>query len=475
MNTTNPKSFLVDSIPTDTICAVATAAGGAIGIIRVSGPNAIEATGKIFHPVGNKNLAEQKAYTLTFGSIVNEAGEVVDEVLVSLFRAPHSYTGEDCTEISCHGSLFILQQVMQLLIHNGCRTAKPGEFTQRAFLNGKFDLSQAEAVADLIASTSAATHRLAMNQMKGGFSKELGALRDQLLHLTSLLELELDFSDHEDLEFADRTQLQTLAEKIETTIRTLCQSFSLGNAIKNGVPVAIIGETNTGKSTLLNTLLKEDRAIVSDIHGTTRDVIEDTININGTLFRFLDTAGIRQTTDTIENIGIEKTYQKIQQADIILWLVDATQECNPEKLEHDILSHCQGKRIILLINKCDLISHTQKENLTRQFSKFNTPLHFISAKAAQHIQELENILVETAALPAISQNDLIVTNARHYEALSQAHEAIKRVQNGLTLQISGDFISQDLRECIHHLSDIIGDVAPSSVLQNIFKNFCIGK
>lgn len=475
MNTTSPKSFLENSIPDDTICAVATAAGGAIGIVRVSGPNAIEVTNKVFHPLGGKTLAERKAYSLTFGSILNEAGDTLDEVLVSLFRAPHSYTGEDCTEISCHGSLYILQQVMQQLIHNGCRTAKPGEFTQRAFLNGKFDLSQAEAVADLIASTSAATHRLAMNQMKGGFSKELGALRDQLLHLTSLLELELDFSDHEDLEFADRTELQTLAEKIEATIQTLCNSFSLGNAIKNGVPVAIIGETNTGKSTLLNTLLKEDKAIVSDIHGTTRDVIEDTINIGGTLFRFIDTAGIRQTTDTIENIGIEKTFQKIKQADIILWLIDATQKYNPEKLEADILSRSQGKHLILLINKCDLISKAQQESLTRHFSKLGHPLHFISAKTAQHIRELEALLVESAAIPAISQNDLIVTNARHYEALSKAHEAVKRVINDLKLGISGDFISQDLRECIHHLSDIIGDVAPSSVLQNIFKNFCIGK
>lgn len=459
----------------DTICAVATAPGGAIGIIRTSGPAAIEITDRIFCASNKNKLTEQKAYRQVFGHIVHASGEVLDEVLVSIFRAPNSYTGENSTEISCHGSPYILQQVVQLLLQNGCRTAAPGEFTQRAFLNGKMDLSQAEAVADLIASSSAATHRLAMNQMKGGFSKELGALRDQLLHLTSLLELELDFSDHEDLEFADRTELQTLAEKIETTIQTLCNSFSLGNAIKNGVPVAIIGETNTGKSTLLNTLLKEDKAIVSDIHGTTRDVIEDTINIGGTLFRFIDTAGIRQTTDTIENIGIEKTFQKIKQADIILWLIDATQKYNPEKLEADILSRSQGKHLILLINKCDLISETQQESLTRHFSKLGHPLHFISAKTAQHIRELEALLVESAAIPAISQNDLIVTNARHYEALSKAHEAVKRVINDLKLGLSGDFISQDLRECIHHLSDIVGEVSTDSVLQNIFKHFCIGK
>ena len=307
----------------DTICAVATAQGGAIGIIRVSGPEAITVADRIFSPAsqGGLPLSGRKPYTLTFGTIRGEGGEIVDEVLVSLFRAPHSYTGEDSVEISCHGSSYILQQVMQLLIRNGCRAAGPGEFTQRAFLNGKMDLSQAEAVADLIASSSAATHRLAMNQMKGGFSKELAALREKLLHLTSLMELELDFSDHEELEFADRSELKAIAAQIEQVIGGLVRSFSTGNAIKNGIPVAIIGETNAGKSTLLNALLNEERAIVSDIHGTTRDVIEDTMNIGGVTFRFIDTAGIRETSDTIESLGIERSFQKLEQADIVLWVI----------------------------------------------------------------------------------------------------------------------------------------------------------
>ncbi|MDR0892798.1 MAG: tRNA uridine-5-carboxymethylaminomethyl(34) synthesis GTPase MnmE, partial [Mediterranea sp.] len=306
---------------TDTICAIATAQGGAIGVIRVSGPEAISITERIFRPAQtNKLLSKQKPYTLTFGRIV-DGEEVVDEVLVSLFRAPHSYTGEESVEISCHGSAYILQRITQLLIKDGCRMAHPGEYTQRAFLNGKMDLSQAEAVADLIASTSAATHRLAMSQMRGGFSKELAALRDKLLHFTSLIELELDFSDHEDVEFADRSALHALADEIETVLARLTHSFSVGNAIKNGIPVAIIGETNAGKSTLLNTLVGEERAIVSDIHGTTRDVIEDTINLGGITFRFIDTAGIRETTDTIETLGIERTFQKVAQAEIVLWVI----------------------------------------------------------------------------------------------------------------------------------------------------------
>ena len=459
----------------DTICAVATAPEGAIGIIRVSGPNAISTTDCVFKAFSGKTLANQAAYKLCFGNIVNAQGEVIDEVLVSLFRAPHSYTGEECTEISCHGSLYILNQVMQLLLQQGCRTAQPGEFTQRAFLNGKMDLSQAEAVADLIASTSEANHRLAMNQLKGGFGKELKRLRDELLHLTSLIELELDFSDHEDLEFADRSELHTLSEQIEQVIAKLCKSFRVGNAIKNGTPVAIVGETNTGKSTLLNTLLKEDKAIVSDIHGTTRDVIEDTLNINGHLFRFIDTAGIRQTDDVIENIGIEKTFEKIEQASIVLWLIDATLPHSPEELKEDILSRCQDKQTIVLLNKCDLLSTEEQDSIVQSLQALALPVHCISAKAAQNINELEELLTQAAALPQISASDIIVTNARHYEALSQAHSAIKRVIEGLQLNLSGDFISQDLRETIHHLSDIVGEVSTDSVLQNIFKHFCIGK
>ena len=342
----------------DTICAIATAQGGAIGTIRVSGKEAITITDKIFTPASGPTLSGRKPYTLTFGHINGENGEIVDEVLVSLFRGPHSYTGEDSTEISCHGSSYILQQVMQLLIKNGCRAAGPGEFTQRAFLNGKMDLSQAEAVADLIASTSTASHRMAMNQMRGGFSRELSQLREKLLHLTSLMELELDFSDHEELEFADRSELSQIASQVEGVINGLVQSFSVGNAIKNGIPVAIIGETNAGKSTLLNALLNEERAIVSDIHGTTRDVIEDTMNIKGILFRFIDTAGIRETSDTIESIGIERSFQKLDQASIVLWVIDSTEaETQINALKDKVIPRCEGKKLILVMNKCDMVNN----------------------------------------------------------------------------------------------------------------------
>ena len=408
----------------DTICAVSTAPGaGGIAVIRISGPEAIAICNTIFVPrTAGKGLLSQKAYTLRYGSI-RRGEELIDEVLIALFRAPHSFTGEDTVEITCHGSVYIQQQIMQLLIERGCRSALPGEYTQRAFMNGKMDLSQAEAVADLIASTSAGQHRLALNQMRGGFSHELKNLREQLLHITSLMELELDFSDHEELEFADRSELSTLAAHIETVISRLANSFSVGNAIKNGIPVAIIGETNAGKSTLLNVLLNEDKAIVSDIHGTTRDVIEDTINIGGITFRFIDTAGIRETHDAIESIGIERTFQKLDQADI------------PE----------------------------------------NVQSIFISAKKREHIDKLQDLLIQAAHIPSLSSNDVIVTNIRHYEALTHALESIHRVQEGLSANLSGDFISQDLRECIFHLSDIVGEVTTDQVLGNIFERFCIGK
>lgn len=459
----------------DTICAISTAQGGAIGVIRVSGSEAIAITSKIFVPLNNIPLEERKAYTLIFGKIMGDNNEMIDEVLVSLFRAPHSYTGEDAVEISCHGSTYILQQIMQRLIHEGCRMAKPGEYTQRAFLNGKMDLSQAEAVADLIASSSAATHRLAMNQMRGGFSKELSELRNKLLHLTSLMELELDFSDHEELEFADRSELQSIADEIEHLISKLTDSFSIGNAIKNGIPVAIIGETNAGKSTLLNALLNEEKAIVSDIHGTTRDVIEDTINIQGITFRFIDTAGIRETSDTIESIGIKRTFEKLEQANIVLWMIDGKDNKNICTLKEELLPLCEGKQLIILFNKTDLLNEQQRAALTSSLSDIDAPQLFISAKSGKGLSSLENKLVETAHIPEISQNDIIVTNVRHYEALTLALSAIHRVQEGLTYNLSGDFISQDLRECIHHLSDIAGEVTTDSVLENIFKHFCIGK
>lgn len=458
----------------DTICAIATAQGGAIGCIRVSGPEAIEITSRIFIPAtSGKHLEDSKPYTLTFGRIC-EGTEVIDEVLVSLFRAPHSYTGENSTEITCHGSGYILQKVVQLLIKNGCRMAQPGEYTQRAFLNGKMDLSQAEAVADLIASSSAATHRLAMSQMRGGFSKELAELRNQLLHFTSLIELELDFSDHEELEFADRSELCQLADNIEKVITRLVNSFSVGNAIKNGVPVAIIGETNAGKSTLLNVLLNEERAIVSDIHGTTRDVIEDTVNIGGITFRFIDTAGIRETSDTIESLGIERTFQKLDQAEIVLWMIDATDAASQlSQLSEQILPRCEGKQLILVYNKADLVEATSSSMLIGLPD--NVQSISISAKKRENIEELQQILISAANLPTVTQNDVIVTNIRHYEALTHALEAIQRVQQGLANNISGDFVSQDIRECIFHLSDIAGEVTTDMVLQNIFEHFCIGK
>lgn len=463
----------------ETICAIATATGGAIGIIRVSGPDAINITDKIFTPKGkNKSpLKEREAYTITFGEIKNADDETVDEVLVGIFREPHSYTGENSVEISCHGSTYILQQVMQLLTNNGCRPAGPGEFTQRAFINGKMDLSQAEAVADLIASSSEATHRMAMNQMRGGFSRELSTLRDKLLHLTSLMELELDFSDHEELEFADRSELKDIAYQIEQVISRLTSSFNTGNAIKNGIPVAIIGETNAGKSTLLNALLNEERAIVSDIHGTTRDVIEDTMNIDGTIFRFIDTAGIRETEDKIENLGIERTFRKLSQAEIVLLVIDATQQ-HPqlEELSGKIMPLCRNKQLIIVYNKSDLPCSITSNNMDKSVFPPTTKSISISAKHNTNIEKLKQLLLSSSNIPIIKQNDVIISNVRHYNALSRALISIHRVQEGLDTGLPGDLISQDLRETLSHLSETVGEkITTNEVLCNIFKHFCIGK
>ena len=476
----------------NTICAIATAPGGAIGIIRISGSEAISIADRIFRPVGSTlSLSEHKAYTLAFGNIVNVNNDVVDEVLVSIFRAPHSYTGEDSVEISCHGSAYVLQQVMLLLTENGCTPAGPGEFTQRAFLNGKMDLSQAEAVADLISSTNKATHDMAMSQLKGHFSNELADLRAHLLKLTSLLELELDFSDHEELEFADRSELYTLATDIHKRLRSLARSFEVGNALKNGIPVAIVGNTNVGKSTLLNHLLHEDKAIVSDVHGTTRDFIEDTTVINGIQFRFVDTAGIRDTDDVVENIGIERTYQKMQEAKIVLWLIDK----QPEASEiEDMKERVAGKKLIIVRNKIDLTNPSLDNSLSAlptiqqlfigeaDNSTFNTqhstlPIVDISAKYGTNIPELEQLIVEAADIPHISESDIVITSVRHYSALLHADESLQRVIDSMNLGLSGDLLAEDLRMVIDSLAEITGEerITPQETLNSIFSSYCIGK
>ncbi|MCU4176761.1 tRNA uridine-5-carboxymethylaminomethyl(34) synthesis GTPase MnmE [Carboxylicivirga sp. N1Y90] len=466
----------------DTICAISTAQGmGAIAVIRLSGAESFSICQSIFEPASkNKILADQKANTVHFGSIVNEETNI-DEVLISIFKAPHSFTGEDIAEIACHGSPYIQQQILQLLIKKGARLATPGEFTQRAFLSGKMDLSQAEAVADLIASQSEAARRVALQQMRGGFSNELINLRAQLLNFITLIELELDFSE-EDVEFADRSELSELVNNIESLINKLCQSFSLGNAIKNGIPVAIVGHTNAGKSTLLNTLLQEDRAIVSDIHGTTRDVIEDTINIEGITFRFIDTAGIRTTKDKIENLGIERTYSKIDKANIVLLMLDVN---DPDEKIHEAITNVKSRltegqqQLIVVINKTDLLEDIVVENRFDQaaFRELNgiDSLVPISAKMQSNIDTLTSELLKTVNLTALDNDEVIVTNARHYEALSKSHEAILRVSDGLQTGLSGDLLSQDIREVLHFLGEITGHINTDEVLGNIFKNFCIGK
>lgn len=430
----------------DTICAPATAAGGALAIIRVSGSNALPIVGTLC-PLCCETIAANTVHFthLVEYDTVSQHPQPIDDALITIFRAPHSYTGEDSVEISCHGSRYIINKILELLIQQGCRMARPGEFTQRAYLNGKLDLSQAEAVADLIASTNQTTHRLAMSQLRGGVSTELSDLREQLLELTSLLELELDFSDHEDLEFADRSELQQLAQRIDAHITRLADSFHVGNALKNGIPVAIVGAPNVGKSTLLNALLGEERAIVSDIQGTTRDAIEDTINLEGITFRFIDTAGIRHTSDTIENLGIERSIAAVQRAQIILMMTEPG-------VPYPDISVRTDQTIIRIVNK------------TEDFQ----------AKYGVGLDHLRQNLID--AVPKASDTDIIITNARHYDALVRAHEAILRVINGLEMQMSGDLLSEDLRLVLDILAEITGNqITPNEVLGNIFKHFCVGK
>ena len=454
----------------DNICALATPTGGAIGIVRVSGPEAISITNSIF----NKDISLVKPNTVHYGEIIDKDGSTIDDVLVTVYRAPHSYTGEDSAEISCHGSAYILNKVVHTLIDAGCRQAEPGEYTKRAYLNGKMDLSQAEAVADLVSATNRASHKMALSQLKGHFSSELSILRDQLLKITSLLELELDFSDHEELEFADRSELMQLAKKIHERITSLAKSFETGNVLKEGIPVAIIGKTNVGKSTLLNQLLHEDKAIVSDIHGTTRDVIEDTTEINGITFRFIDTAGIRQTEDKVEQLGIERTFKKIDEATLILWLIDAIPSLEEIK---NIQERCADKKLIIVINKIDN-NNSSANNIINQLTTTAPTLQHleISAKLGTNISQLEQALYAAANIPEINENSVIVTSARHYEALTHANESITRVIDAMEADLSGDLISEDLRICLEQLSEITGgQITPNEVLGNIFQHFCIGK
>ena len=445
----------------DTICALATAPGGALGIIRISGSQAFSAVSALCSVCCNSVTPNTVHYTH-----ITDGTNIIDEAMVSIFRAPHSYTGEDCVEISCHGSRYILNKVLELLIQHGCRMANPGEYTQRAYLNGKIDLSQAEAVADLIASSNKATHQMAISQLRGGISSQLTILREQLLKMTSLLELELDFSDHEDLEFADRSELNHLAKTIDSHITQLAHSFETGQALKQGIPVAIVGKTNVGKSTLLNRLLKDERAIVSDIHGTTRDTIEDTIDIKGVTFRFIDTAGIRQTTDEVEKIGIQRTRQAIQKARIILWLID--KKPSDEEI-NKITQQSKNKKVIIVYNKSDLRN-------SQDFSIADFPLISISAKHGTNIGALEAAIFDIADIPTLTESSVIITSARHYDVLQRAHDSILRVINGLHDNLSGDLLSEDLRQTLGILSEITGgQITPNEVLGNIFKHFCVGK
>ncbi|WP_396210626.1 tRNA uridine-5-carboxymethylaminomethyl(34) synthesis GTPase MnmE [Flavobacterium sp.] len=465
-------------IPQETIVALATPSGaGAIAIIRLSGKDALTIAAQVFDSVSGKDITQQKSHTLHLGHIVDDT-KVLDQVLLSIFKGPNSYTGEHVVEISCHGSVFIQQQIIQLLLRKGAKMAQAGEFTLRAFLNGKLDLSQAEAVADLIASDNEASHQIAMQQMRGGFSNEIAKLREELLNFASLIELELDFAE-EDVEFADRTAFHELINRIEFVLKRLIDSFSVGNVIKNGIPVAIVGEPNVGKSTLLNALLNEERAIVSDIAGTTRDTIEDELVINGICFRFIDTAGIRETKDVVESIGIQKTFEKIEQAQVVILLLDAKElqisglkfQVEIEKIKNKF----PQKPLVVILNKVDLLSINEVETIRQELETLNLKLETISAKQKVGIDELKNTLLSFVNTGALRNNETIVTNTRHYDSLLKALEEIQKVKWGLDSGISSDLMAIDIRSALFFFGEITGEVTNDELLGNIFANFCIGK
>jgi len=458
----------------DTIVALATPSGsGAIAIIRLSGEKTLTIASKIFKSVSGKSIENQPTHTVHLGHIV-DGNRVLDEVLLTIFKNPNSYTGEDVVEISCHGSLYIQKEIIQLALRNGCRMAKAGEFTLRAFLNGKLDLSQAEAVADLISSENEASHQIAMQQMRGGFSSEIAKLREELLNFASLIELELDFSE-EDVEFADRKQFMELLERISFVLKRLIDSFAVGNVIKNGIPVAIVGEPNVGKSTLLNALLNEERAIVSEIAGTTRDTIEDEISIGGIGFRFIDTAGIRNTEDVVESIGIKRTFEKIDQAQVVIYLIDSTvfkSQGSKFKVELEkIKNKYPQKPLLVLANKIDEIDDTQIDKIKAEIPE----VLLLSAKTGFGVEQLTDSLLHLINTGALRNNETIITNTRHYDALLKALEEIKKVQEGLDTGLSGDLLAIDIRQVLYHFGEITGEITNDDLLGNIFANFCIGK